>query len=305
VIEMLEKKDSINRGDRNKIYFLVVVIATLLGTNLYLFIKDGKESKRFVTISTEKDRLKLEVEKIEVELEKVNTINVALNNKLINDQKLARERIAELKAALQSTKLTQGELDKAQSQVQHLKEFVKNFNEEIVRINKENLMLKSERDSLIKTVNTAKDRADKLALRNSELDAKVKSAAALKAFNVTTLAFRVKHNGKNSEVTRASTAKKLIINFNIASNQLAEKNYHKIYLRVFDPAGNLVADENNLFVADGQEMQYSDMITISYNDDNTAYQIQWANPVPFLKGTYSILLYADGFTMGKSSIELR
>ena len=302
---MLEKKDSINKGDRNKIYFLIVVIATLLGTNLYLFIKDGKESQRFVTINTEKDKLKLEVEKIEVELEKVNTINVALNTKLIDDQKLARERIAELKTALQNAQLTQGELDKAQSQVHQLKEFVQNFNEEIGRINKENLMLKSERDSLIKSVNTAKDRADKLARKNSELDAKVKSGAALKAYNITTIAYKVKNNGKTSEVTRASTAKKFIINFSIPSNQLAEKNYHKIYLRVFDPAGNLVADENNFFVADGQEMQYSDMITISYNDDNTAYQIQWVSPVAFIKGTYSILLYADGFTMGKSSIQLR
>lgn len=305
MIEMLEQKDSINKGDRNKIYFLIVVIAALLGTNLYLFIKDGKESQRFVTVNTEKDRLKLEVEKIEVELEKVNTINVALNNKLIDDQKLARERIAELKAALQNTQITQGELDKAQSQVQQLKEFVKNFNEEIVRINKENLMLKSERDSLIRSVNTAKDKADKLAQRNSELSEKVRSGAALKAYNVVTLAYKVKNNGKNSEVTRASTAKKLIISFDIASNQLAEKNYHKIYLRVFDPAGNLVANENNMFVADGQEMQYSDMITISYNDDNTSYQIQWVNPVAFIKGTYSVILYADGFTMGKSSINLR
>ena len=60
----------INKGDRNKIYFLVIVIAALIGTNAYLFFKDRKQSERFVTISTEKDKLRLEVEKIEVELDK-------------------------------------------------------------------------------------------------------------------------------------------------------------------------------------------------------------------------------------------
>ncbi|MCD0487125.1 hypothetical protein LPB86_02720 [Pedobacter sp. MC2016-14] len=302
---MLEKKDAINRGDRNKIYFLIVVIAALLGTNAYLFFKDKHESERFVTVNTEKDRLKLEVEKIEVELERVNIINVSLNEKLISDQKLARDKIAELKLALEKGQLTKGELVKAQDEVKQLKEFVKNFNDEIARLNKENLFLKTERDSLIKSVSAVNERAEKLAQKNSELNAKVKSGAALKAYNVITTAYKVKSSGKNVEVTKASTAKKLTVYFNIAANTLAEKDYHNIYLRVFDPAGNLIANENNMFVADGQEMQYSDMISISYNNDNTAYKIDWVNPIPFIKGSYSVILYADGFTMGKSSVILK
>lgn len=305
MIEMLEKKDAINRGDRNKIYFLIVVIAALLGTNAYLFFKDKHESERFVTVNTEKDRLKLEVEKIEVELDRVNIINVSLNEKLISDQKLARDKIAELKLALEKGQLTKGELVKAQDEVKQLKEFVKNFNDEIARLNKENLFLKTERDSLIKSVSAVNERAEKLAQKNSELNAKVKSGAALKAYNVNTTAYKVKSSGKNVEVTKASTAKKLTVYFNIAANTLAEKDYHNIYLRVFDPAGNLIANENNMFVADGQEMQYSDMITISYNNDNTAYKIDWVNPIAFIKGSYSVILYADGFTMGKSAVILK
>lgn len=83
---MNDKTDLVNKGDRNKIYFLIVVIAALLGTNAYLFFKDKHESQRFININTEKDRLELEVEKIEVELDKVNSINVSLNEKLISEQ---------------------------------------------------------------------------------------------------------------------------------------------------------------------------------------------------------------------------
>ena len=302
---MLDQKDSINKGDRNKIYFLIIVIAALLGTNAYLFFKDKHESERFVTANTEKDRLKLEVEKIEVELDRVNIINVALNDKLINDQKLAREKIAELKLALEKGQLTKGELVKAQNEVKQLQEFVRNFNDEISRLNKENLFLKTERDSLIKSVSAVNERVEKLSQKNSELDAKVKSGAALKAYNVITTAYKIKNSGKNVEVSKAGSAKKLVINFNIASNALAEKAPHNIYLRVFDPAGNLIANENDMFIADGQEMQYSNMINISYNDDNTAYKIEWMNPIAFIKGTYMLILYADGFTMGKSSILLK
>ena len=301
---MSEQKTKINKGDRNKIFFLTIAIVALLGSNVYLYFKDKHENERFVTVNTEKDRLKLEVEKIEVELDKVSTINLQLNEKLIKEQDLARIKIAELKAALEKGKLTQGELTLAQKQIKELKEFVYNYNEEIVRLGKENLKLKNVRDSLQKSVDQINEKAELLAQNNQELNALVKTSAALKAANVSIQAFRVKNNGKSISTNSASSAKKLQIDFNVVPNQLAKKDYHQIYLRVFDPAGNLLANENNMFEADGQEMQFSDMITISFNDDNTAYSMQWVNPKEFIKGTYAIILYADGYVMGKGSIDL-
>jgi predicted nucleic acid-binding Zn-ribbon protein len=301
---MSEKSTTINKGDRNKIFFLTIAIVALLGSNVYLYFRDKHENERFVTVNTEKDRLKLEVEKIEVELDKVSTINLQLNDRLIKEQDLARIKIAELKAALQKGQLTQGELTVAQKEIKELKEFVYNYNEEIVRLDNENLKLKTVRDSLQKSVEQINEKAEQLAQNNQELNALVKTSSALKAANVNVKAYKVKNNGKSVAVKSASSAKKIQVDFTVVSNQLATKDYHQIYLRVFDPAGNLLANEDNMFEADGQQMQYSDMITISFNDDNTAYSMQWVNPKDFIKGTYSVILYADGFEMGKGSLDL-
>lgn len=302
---MNDKTDLVNKGDRNKIYFLVMVIAALLGTNAYLFFKDKHESQRFVNVNTEKDRLELEVEKIEVELDKVNSINVSLNDKLISEQKLAREKIAQLKQALQKGTLTQEELTNAQNQVRELRAFLQNYNEDILKLKRENSHLKSEMDSLESFALSASQEAEALVKRNAELNAKIKTGAALKASNVTITAFKIKSSGKNVEVTKASTAKKLTVTFEIVPNQLAAKDYHKIYLRIFNPSGNLLADEANMFEADGQEMQFTSSTSISFNDDNTSYKMDWLNPGNFVKGVYSIILYADGYTMGRASIDLR
>lgn len=303
---MSDKNDIVNKGDRNKIYFLIVVIAALLGTNAYLYIKDEQQTERFVSINTEKDRLKLEVEKIEVELDKTNSLNVVLTEKLQQEQKSARDKIAELKLALEKGTLTQQSLIAAQKEVRELRAFVKAYNEQIAHLEKENLLLKTQRDSLRQFATSESLKADELARKNAELSAKVKTSAALKAGNVQIFAYRVKSSGKNIEVTRASTAKKLSVKFNIVPNQLAEKNYHKIYLRIFDPAGNLIANDDNMFEADGQEMQYTSSTTILYNDDiGAGYTMDWVNPNTFIKGDYSIILYADGFTMGKAAITLR
>jgi predicted nucleic acid-binding Zn-ribbon protein len=301
----MEDQNPVNKVDRNKVYFLVVVIAALLGINAYLYIKDQQQSSRFVTVNTEKERLNLEVEKIEAELDKVTLLNVNLNDRLAKEEKLARDKIAELKLALQKGKLTQGDLDDAQDQIKELKIFVKNYNDQIIQLERENSYLKSERDSLKSTVEAYSDKADNLERENENLNAKVKVGAALKASDINVEAYRIKSSGKNILVTRASTANKLTVKFSIVPNALAEKNYHKVYLRVFDPAGNLIANENNLFQIDGQQMQYSSAIEFSYNDDETSYKIDWVNPKEFMKGSYAIILYADGQVMGKSQINLR
>ncbi|AZI25036.1 MAG: hypothetical protein ABWZ79_20465 [Pedobacter agri] len=294
-----------NKGDRNKIYFLVIVIAALIGTNAYLFFKDRQQSERFVTVSTEKDKLRLEVEKIEVELDKVEALNLDLNEKLVEEQKLAREKIAELKLALEKGEITQGELDKANSQINELKTFVKNYNDQIIQLQKDNIFLKNSRDSLENTLRNLNSKTSNLETENSTLNAKVKTASALKLQSAEIVAFRTKSSGKKIEVTKSSSAEKLSVRFNIIPNELAEKGHHNIYLRVFDPAGNLLADEGNRFEADGQEMQYSHSIYINYNNDDSTYVIDWKNPKAFIKGIYTVILYADGNTMGKAQVDLR
>jgi hypothetical protein len=301
---MSEIPKPLNKADRNKIIFLTIAIVSLLGSNAYLYFKDKHENERYVTVNTEKDRLKLEVEKVEVELDKVNSINLKLNEKLIKEQELAREQIAALKSELQKGQLTKGELVLASKKITELKEYVDNYNQEISRLAKENSSLKSQRDSLVRSVKTINKKAALLEQANAVLAEKVVTGAALKASNIEVQAFKIKHSGKNIEVSHAGSAKKLVVRFNVVSNQLAKKDYHQIYLRIFDPAGNLIANQNDMFEADGQEMQFTEMITISYNDDDTQYDMQWINPAEFIKGTYSIILYADGYVMGKSMITL-
>ncbi|MCX2573571.1 coiled-coil domain-containing protein [Pedobacter sandarakinus] len=299
------ESQGINKGDRNKIYFLIIVITALIGTNAYLFFKDRQQSQKFVTVSTEKDKLRLEVEKIEVELDKVNALNLDLNEKLIGQQNLARKKIEELKVALEKGEITQGELDKANNQINELKTFVKNYNDQIIQLQKDNIFLKNSKDSLENTLKNLSNRASNLENQNANLSSKVKTAAALKLQDAEIIAFRTKTNGKKIEVTKSSSAQKLSVRFNIIPNALAEKGNHNIFLRVFDPAGNLLADDADRFEADGQEMQYSHSIYIDYNNDDTTFVIDWVNPKPFIRGIYTVILYTDGSTLGKAQVELK
>lgn len=296
---------NVNKGDRNKIYFLIIVIAALIGTNGYLFFKDRQQSGRLVTVSAEKDKLRLEVEKIEVELDKVNALNLDLNEKLIEEQKLARQEIESLKRSLENNKITQADLEDARKKVAELQTFVNNYNKKITTLEKDYLFLKSAKDSLENSVRTANERANNLANENSNLNVKVKTAAILKIQKAEIIAYKTKSSGRKIEVSKSSAVEKLSIRFSVIPNELAEKGHHNIFIRVFDPAGNLLANEGNRFEAEGQEMQYTHSIFIDYNNDNSTYTIEWTNPKPYIKGIYTVILYTDSTTMGKAQLELK
>ena len=301
-----QEQDQPIRKDSNKIYFLIAVILALLGTNTYLFFKDKKANDRIVTISDEKSRMQTEIDKIEAELDNASSNNIKLSEEMQSEQDIARKKIEELRTALKQGQLTQGQLAKAQEDIKQLRYFVTKYASDIDELKKLNANLTSERDELISTVDSVSSKALDLEKQNEELSTKVQAAAAIKTGNVSVTAFTVRNNGKESLVTRASTTKKLKINFSVVNNSLAEKGLHNIYLRVIDPSGNLIISDNGgMFNADDEELQYTYKTAIEFANDGRAYSVDWTNGGTYQKGTYIVMLYSDGYTMGKGSVELR
>lgn len=294
------------KRDSNKIYFLIVVIVALLGTNAYLFFRDKKTNERVVTITDEKSRMEVEIDKIEAELDKATTANVQLTANMQEEQDLAREKISELREQLQKGQLTQEQLAKAQKEVKQLKSFVNKYTADIEVLRKENRALSVERDSLKTTVSNVSAKATELEQKNTELNSKVEAASALKVANIAVTSLKIKNSGKETDVSRASSAKKIRVSFTAAENPIALKGMHDIYMRIIEPSGNLiVSDNSSLFSSDGEELQYTYKTAIEFANDGKVYNIDWTNPSNFQKGTYTIVLYADGYTMGKSSITLK
>jgi phage shock protein A len=300
------KQEQPIRKDSNKIYFLVAVILALLGTNAYLFFKDKKANDRIVTISDEKTRMQTEIDKIEAELDIAISNNLKLSDQMLKEQTIAREKIDELRSALKQGQLTQGQLAKAREEIKQLKYFVSKYATEIDELKKQNQDLTSERNDLLSTVDSVRTKANELEKQNEELNTKVQAAAAIKSANVSIAAFNIRNSGKESMVTRANTTDKLKVNFSLVNNSLAQKGLHTIFLRVIDPSGNLViANNGGLFVSDDEELQYSYKTAIEFANDGRNYTIDWTDGRSYQRGLYTIILYADGYTMGKGSFTLR
>ncbi|MFD2863523.1 hypothetical protein [Mucilaginibacter antarcticus] len=294
------------KKNSNVIYFLIVVIVALLGTDVYLYLKKNNSDEKIVYQNDERTRLQTELDSLEAQIEQVNTSKVRMSSELQGKNDSLRAKIKTLRSDLAKGKLTVEELEKAQEDVKQLRYFVTKYTADIEELRKENINLTTERDTLKTNLTTVSAKASDLEKQNQDLNTKVQVASALKVGEASVVGYKVKSNGKESDETKAKNINKLKINFTVASNAVATKGSHDIFIRIIDPVGNLITtNDSGTLNADGQELQYTYKTSIDYKDDGAAYVVDWLYNQPFQKGTYTVVLYADGYTMGRTGVLLK
>lgn len=296
------------KKNSNVIYFLIVVVLALLVTDVYLYLQKNKSDTRIIYQNDEKSRLQNELDSLEAQIEQVNSGKTRMSATMQATNDSLKVKIRVLRSELAKGKLTQAELSKAQEDVKQLRYFVTKYTADIEELKKQNTSLTTERDTLKTNLATVNEKATTLEKQNQELNTKVQAASALKIGAASVTAYKVKSSGKESDVTRAGSAKKIRINFTVASNPVAEKGTHDVYLRIIDPTGNLITtNETGTFNADSQDLQYTYKTAIEYKDDGAPFMIDWVSPTtpPFQKGTYTVILYSDGYTMGRVNFTLK
>ncbi|HWZ15611.1 MAG TPA: hypothetical protein VNW95_10270 [Mucilaginibacter sp.] len=294
------------KRNSNVIYFLIVVVLALLATDVYLYLQKNKADTKIVYQNDEKTRLQTELDSLEAQIEQVNIGKTKLSAEMQAKNDSLKSKIKVLRAELAKGKLTVAELARAQEDVKQLRYFVTKYTADIDELKKQNQTLATERDTLKTNLATVSQKATTLEKQNQDLGTKVKVGSAIKLATANVVAYKVKGNGKEVDVKRAAPAKKIKINFTVASNDIAEKGMHDIFVRITDPTGNLITGtDSGPFNADGQDLQFTYKTSIEFKNDGTGYSIDWVNPAPFQKGTYNVVLYADGFTMGKTEFTLK
>src|SRR5690606_5707959 len=150
-------------------------------------------------------------------------------------------------------------------------------------------------------------KVDKLNEKNNELASKVEIASALKIQNIKLTPYKVKANGKQVEVEKASKADRINVRFNVIPNKLSAEGEKIAYLHIMNPQCNVVADikqsNRHFLTRDGKELPYSRLVKFEYNGDATMAEVNWEQEI-FTKGVYKFEIYIDGDYAGGNEITL-
>lgn len=298
----MEKKNN------NTIYALLLVIVALIGAVAYLYITKNKTEMQLVSMQDEKVNMQKELSQMEGELtESNNSVNKLTDDLKVKDTEL-RAKIEELKAALKRGDLTLSKLQNARNEIDQLRYYIKKYQGEIIELKSQNEMLTNENTGLKITVDEEKAKSNELTTQNVRLSNKVAVAAMLKTYDIDANGVRYKASGEEMSASRAKNTEKVKVTFKIAENTITDVGEKTIYLRVINPLGGqeVVTDENSSnFRGDGQDLQYTAKTTINFiNQKDQVYSIYWNKGSVYEKGTYKILLYADGLSIGSANLKL-
>lgn len=303
------EQESKPKKDTKKVYILLAVIVVLIGTNIFLWMQKDKTETRFEQTSGEKEKLQLQLNQLEVDLTQATANADTLNENLLAKDEELKAKVAQLQTALRRGNMSAAELERARNEIDQLRYYIHKYQDEIITLKKENELLASENNGLKKTVETEQRKSSDLTNQNINLSNKVAVASLLKATSINATGVRYRSNGKESLTERVKNLEKIKVTFNVADNQVASQGARDFYLRVVNPTGKaeVITDQfESKFTADGSEMQYSVKSNILFeNKSGQTYTMFWTKTSSIEPGTYTLTLYADGASIGSTTLLLK
>ena len=287
------------------ILIAVLIMETLvLGWLVYERIVQKTENKNLQTelveVVDEKTKVEKELETMLQQYEELKTDNVEVNAQLEMEQKKIEQIMAQLKKTKSNDKY---KIKQLEAEAETLRNIMKGYIRQIDSLNTMNQELTAENIKVTRKYETEVEEKAELEVVRDSLTSKVKKAAVLRTHGINPIAL----NRWNRDTQRAGWVKNMKICFNIAENPLAYSGQRYFYIRIADPNGDILMDDDSgLFPFQGRNIAFSGRREFNYTGAEANICIFWnAGENKLLEGKYDIDIYADGNKIGRTSITLK
>ncbi len=295
---MEEQKKSSN----NKI-ILGILLALLVGLGVYTFTSNSKHVEAENFLKEEKEQILGNLTAME---EKYDTA-IASNTSMSEELKIERDNIVAFKDSVKNLKNTNWRLIRRyRGKITELEK----TNERLLFVNDSlqlvNNMLVIEKDSITGKLVEQTIFNDTLIAQNMDLAKKVEIGGVLRVNAVTATAMRSRSNGKYAETNKAQKTDAMRIGFKIQKNEIAIPGEKEAHIVINTPGGKILSQKGSFNLKSGQEVGYTDLSTVNYENADLNVVMFVDNLTPKLdKGIYTIKVYVDGLLVGASNLELK
>ncbi len=304
---MSEEAKNKGKRDQIRIILIVAIVIIAFGSGFKIYLDYQAREELQAEYDTTRTTLTTKLDSISVELNGRITEIAQLGGD-IDSLVTLKDSITSQRDQLQRTRVANKALiQRLDRKVTGYEELLLAKDEEIVQLKKvnsellvENNELKEEQNELSATINEAKQRQEQLQQR-------INLAAKLKAENIEL--YNVNSRGREREGDfRQRQAEKVKITFNLADNEVAPAGSHRIMIQILDPAGNVVFDVakgSGSFTVDGQELFYTSMQQIIFDNSLQELSFVYDKGSEFEKGEHRIKIWADNYEIGQSTFNVR
>lgn len=290
---------------RSNTWIYGVIIALLLGTNVYLFLRGKNQQKNLETkqqlleqADTSMAALQGEYNASLARLDDLTGKNAQLDKMLKEKDSELTKTKARIQEILSKNKATEQEITEARGLIRKLNTRITGYEQQIATLKKQNTELTLERDSVVVT--------------NTDLQQKVNLAKVLHASNIRLKGIKLTNGGrKEKETEKARRVDLLRITFDIDENRIAESGSKELAICITNPNGELLSNaalgSGSFTTADGQSRYYSVSKSVMLQTEQPVkdVNVDWQQSSEYTKGAYSVEIYHQGFLIGKGSVNLR
>jgi len=295
-IERQERERKEKGGLRTTLIVLCCVAAALAcGLGYLLYQRNGLVNQ----LEGEKQELAQQMVALQSDFENLSSDYESINHQLDT----SREQVALLIEKLNKTEATnRAKIRQYEKELGTLRTIMKGYIVQIDSLNTLNKQLTADAAAARREAAESRRANEELSQQVSNLSEQVNAGKVLKARGISLVALY--SNDKAGD--RHSRVKYMMANLSLLENSLAERGPVRVYVRVKDPEGILLMNnESGEFVVNGVAMQATASREVDYEGAEVDLSIYINDTGEFVKGIYTLEAYTEKGLLGRAECLLR
>jgi hypothetical protein len=293
------------------------LLVALLGTWGYIIydknkVKETIEQKETLVLNTttEKDQLKRELDDAAMRYDELKTGNAKKDSTItVKDREIGEKR-AKIQQLLSKVNASAADLAEARRLIVSLRGDIEGYKEQVALLTEQKTQLITEKAVVTQQRDKIRRDYDSSTLVIKQKESLIDVGTTLHASNFNIVGINEKRNGKEKTTSTAKRVDKLRISFDLDENMIAKSGTKEVYVCITAPDGNPVAVEalgsGKFSDRTGAEKPYTQKVEVNYTQNKRqSVSIDWKQNSDFIKGSYKIEVYNNGFKVGESYKELK
>ena len=295
-IERQERERKEKGGLRTTLIILTcIAVALAAGLGYMLYQRSGLVNQ----LEGEKAELAQQMAELQTDFANLNSDYEVINHQLDT----SREQVALLIEKLNKTEATnRAKIRQYEKELGTLRSIMKGYIVQIDSLNTLNKKLTADAAAARREAAESRRANEELSQQVTNLSEQVNAGKVLKARGVSLTAYY--SNDKAGD--RHSRVRYMVAGLSLLENSLAERGPVRVYVRVKDPEGILLMNnESGEFMANGVALQATASREVDYEGAEVDLSIYVKDTGEFVKGIYTLEAYTEKGLLGRAECLLR
>ena len=293
-----EEREKKNRNGGLKTATIVLAVAALALAGALAWIWSQK-SGLVHELEDEKTELTQQLLNLQNDFENLNSDYESINSQLDT----SREQVALLIDKLSKTEATnRAKIRQYEKELGTLRSIMRGYIVQIDSLNTLNKQLTADAAAARKEAAESRQANETLTRQVENLSGQVAAGSVVKARGLHLTAY----NGSDRTTDRSSRVTYFVATLTLAQNELAERGPIRVYVRVKDPNGVILLNNNSTdFTVGGETMTASASREVDFEGDDLEVSIYVKDMSELGKGIYTVEAYTEKASLGRSELMLR